>query len=224
VQHRVLSAESLEAIEDLAKSATPGPWMPDGEDFWTVQGGTNMGLVAQIGNPAYPSAKDEPNARFIAALDPTTVLGLLEEVKRARIVVLAKEKVDAAVANAAELIRARDSVARLTAERDRLVALLNTPEILDFAKAVQIEAAHQRERWGSEHDAGKTNEDWFWLIGYLAGKALRDSTPEKRMHRVVTVAAAACNWHAALLGKTNMRPGIGPAAAAAIDGEVLRGE
>lgn len=94
------------------------------------------------------------------------------------------------------------------AEVERLTALLNTPEIVDFAKAVQIEAAHQRERWGSEHDAGKTDADWFWLIGYLAGKALHNPptddgrTPEEaRLHRIITVAAAAANWHAATLAQ-----------------------
>jgi hypothetical protein len=103
-----------------------------------------------------------------------------------------------------------DELARVTAERDRLKALINTPEVLDFVTAVTIEAAHQRERWGSDHDAGKTDADWFWLIGYLAGKALHnpDGDEEKKLHRIITVAAAACNWHAAVLGKTNMRPGI----------------
>jgi hypothetical protein len=109
----------------------------------------------------------------------------------------------------------------LLRELDRVTALLNSPEILNFAQAVQLEAAHQRERWGTEHDGGKTDADWFWLIGYLAGKALHNPAPEgvrpthaymfeKRLHRIVTVAAAACNWHAAVLGQTNMRPGIAP--------------
>jgi len=96
--------------------------------------------------------------------------------------------------------------------RDRIVqleALINAPEIRDFVKAVQLEAAHQRSRWGSDHDAGKADADWFWLLGYLGGKALRtDDGPEKQLHRIITVAAAACNWHAAKLGLTNMRPGI----------------
>lgn len=49
---------------------------------------------------------------------------------------------------------------------------INTPEVADFIKAVEREALHQRERWGVDHDSGKTDADWFWLIGYLAGKAL----------------------------------------------------
>ena len=103
-----------------------------------------------------------------------------------------------------------ESNRQLQGEVKRLRALLNTPEIADFAKAVQLEAAHQRERWPSEQDAGKTDADWFWLIGYLAGKALHNpgGEPDKQLHRIITVAAAAANWHAAKLGQTNMRPGI----------------
>lgn len=135
---------------------------------------------------------------------------------------------------------AEADVVKLKAERD-------TPEIIDFAKAVALEVQHQRARWPSEHDAGKADADWFWLIGYLAGKALHNprdpSCPKchgsgelrckdprcsepywdhnctdgdpcecggpaaKQLHRIITIAAAACNWHAAKLGKTNMRPG-----------------
>lgn len=87
---------------------------------------------------------------------------------------------------------------QVIAEAERMRVLLNTPEIHDFAKAVVLEAAHQRERWPDGHDATKADEDWFWLIGYLAGKALRPDQPaEKRLHRIITIAAA--NWHAATL-------------------------
>lgn len=106
-----------------------------------------------------------------------------------------------------------DEVARLTRERDRLTALLNTPEVDDFAKGVQLEALHQRERWGSDHDGGKTDADWFWLVGHLASKALcavMGGNAAKAKHHLVTTAATLCNWHAATLGKTNMRPGIMP--------------
>src|SRR4051812_35584449 len=41
--------------------------------------------------------------------------------------------------------------------------IINTPETADFMAGVPLEAAHQRERWKSEHDAGKTPFDWFWL-------------------------------------------------------------
>lgn len=122
----------------------------------------------------------------------------------------------------AELKRLQAENERLLDQNLRLNELLQVPEILDFVKAVQLEAAHQRKRWGADHDAGKSDADWFWLIGYLAGKALHNPCPkgqvswvredqlEKQLHRIITVAAAAANWHAAKLGKTNMRPGIEP--------------
>jgi hypothetical protein len=85
-------------------------------------------------------------------------------------------------------------------------AAINTPEIADFLKAVENEALHQRDRWGSDGDAGKTDADWFWLVGYLAGKALHK--PEKVLHHIITTAAACLNWHAAKLGvHIRMRPG-----------------
>ena len=101
----------------------------------------------------------------------------------------------------------------LLRELDGLKRQINTPEIVDFAKAVQIEAAHQRERWGAEHDVGKTDADWFWLIGYIAGKALHGpgNTPERQLHRIVTIAAVAANWHLYKTGRAkepSMRPGI----------------
>lgn len=111
--------------------------------------------------------------------------------------------------------------------------LLNTPELHDFARAVVLEALHQRARWGSQHDTGKAPADWFWLIGYLGGKALhhaqevdhlrRLSAPstdtlvtlgrhgEKALHHTISAAAALANWHAAIAGLDNtMRPGIEP--------------
>jgi hypothetical protein len=135
---------------------------------------------------------------------------------------------------------------RLTAEAAegrRLTALVNTPELLDFMKAVPLEAVHQVERFGSEHDNRKTPEDWFWLIGYLAGRALahhkeaerlaaisndiaRDFREdqiahhrEKAVHHCITTAAACANWHLAVVGKVSMRPGVDPATIVAAAGE-----
>jgi hypothetical protein len=102
-------------------------------------------------------------------------------------------------------------VAAMEAERDRLHALINTPETVDFIKAVQTEAAHQRERWPSEKDAGKTDADWLWLLGYLAGKALHNLTAgntEKGLHHIITTAAACANWHHQRTTGNSMRPGI----------------
>lgn len=118
-------------------------------------------------------------------------------------------------------------VCRLLSEHVALRSRMNTPELHDFAKAVALEASHQRERWGSAHDEGKAPADWFWVIGYLAGKALashlkatiQDDLPhvlgatnidrDKALHHTITAAAALANWHAAINGDhTGMRPGI----------------
>lgn len=105
------------------------------------------------------------------------------------------------------LARLESQYQKAEAERVRLDSLINNPHVEDFLEAIRLEAAHQRERWGSEHDEGKADSDWFWLIGYLAGKAL--SKPEKQLHHIITTAAACLNWHAARTGAdTSMRPGI----------------
>ena len=112
-----------------------------------------------------------------------------------------------------------ERVIELEREVERLNAIINTPQSDNFLRAVSTEAEHQRQRWGSEHDAGKAPADWFWLIGYLAGKALHShavGNVEKAEHHVITTAAACANWHRGMFGKTNMRPGIDAEAAHSI--------
>jgi len=120
--------------------------------------------------------------------------------------------------------------AKLAGERDEaraqlaeLQTLLDTPEVEDFDKAVPLEAAHQVKRWGSDHDAGKEPQDWFWLLGYLAGKALASASrgdTEKARHHCISSAAALRNWHAHLRsGESVMRPGISEEKSAALSGE-----
>lgn len=117
------------------------------------------------------------------------------------------------------------------AENARLRALINTPELDDFAKGVVLEAVHQQERWGAAHDAGKMASDWYWLVGHLAGKAFhhaneydllsklvgaeygsvaedRERHRQKMLHHAITAAAALANWHLHLQGIGSMRPGI----------------
>lgn len=84
----------------------------------------------------------------------------------------------------------------------------------DFIRDVQLEAAHQVERWGVEHDAGKRPEDWFTLLQYLLGKAARahfDGNRAKLLHHIVTGAAVFFNWWRRETGaEITMRPGVGP--------------
>lgn len=106
----------------------------------------------------------------------------------------------------------KTEVLQLRAEVERLLSLVNTPALHSFRDGVVLEAAHQRARWGADHDAGKAPADWFWLVGYLAGKALHaqaSGNTEKALHHTISTAAALANWHAAITGEhTAMRPGI----------------
>jgi hypothetical protein len=83
-------------------------------------------------------------------------------------------------------LAAEESLAQLRAQ-------INTPHTQEFLVAVEMEAIHQRERWPADQDTEKTDADWFWLVGYLAGKALHK--PEKQLHHIITTAAACLNWH-----------------------------
>lgn len=91
--------------------------------------------------------------------------------------------------------------------------IINSPETADFMAAVPLEAAHARERWGSDHDAGKSPWDWFWLVGYLVQKAAAAHVAgdlEKAKHHTISTAAALANWHARLSGSDDGRfaPGL----------------
>lgn len=81
----------------------------------------------------------------------------------------------------------------------RLDALVSTPELEDFAKAIQIEAVHQRARWGEKHDASKSPHDWAAVLVHLLGKAINAAwagDSEKFKHHIITIAATCNNWHA----------------------------
>lgn len=91
-------------------------------------------------------------------------------------------------------------------------ATINTPEIEQFLAAVSLEAGHQVERWGTKDRQGKAPADWFWLLGYLAGKALAASNAgdvAKHKHHIISSAAVLLNWHRFAAGSyPSMRPGI----------------
>lgn len=88
-------------------------------------------------------------------------------------------------------------------ELARLRTLLDSPQVSEFIEAVRVEAAHQVERYGAEHDQQKSPADWFWVLGWLGGKAVQAATlgdHEKALHHVITSAALLLNWHAQLSG------------------------
>ena len=92
------------------------------------------------------------------------------------------------------LSRVRD----LEREVARLYALLNTPETVHFLEGVKRETAHQVERWGEGHDLRKEPEGFFWVLGWLSGKAvhaMRAGDFEKARHHTISSAALLANWH-----------------------------
>lgn len=114
--------------------------------------------------------------------------------------------------------RYAEQQAREAAERrvEVLEGLLDTPHTVDWFEGVRLEAGHQIKRLGSDHDAGKATADWFWLIGYLAQKAMTAQMAgniEKAKHHTISTGAAMLNWFRSITGDSNsMRPGIDDAA------------
>lgn len=89
----------------------------------------------------------------------------------------------------------------LRARVQELETLINTPQTRIFLLAVKMEAAHQINRWGKPRDRAKAPADWFWLVGYLAGKALAAAIigdRDKALHHTISSAAVLANWHAAI--------------------------
>ncbi|MDR6381779.1 hypothetical protein [Paraburkholderia caribensis] len=103
------------------------------------------------------------------------------------------------IANDADSAMAKD------AEIARLNAIINTPHSDDFLQGVSIEAEYQRQLHGVDaEDCRYDWPQWFWVVGYLVGKAFaackaRDA--EKAKHHLVTSAALLANWHNVMSGK-----------------------
>ncbi len=115
------------------------------------------------------------------------------------------------VAEAAYLRMVESDLRETKAEVARLKSLINHPEVEAFLRGTHIEAVHQVERWGTSSDRAKSPADWFWLLGYLAGKALRAAEAgnvEKAKHHCISSAAVLYNWHCAISGTdVRMCPG-----------------
>jgi len=96
------------------------------------------------------------------------------------------------------LIYTQNYVDELEAENKRLKELINCPEIVDFRHGLCIEAAHQKERWGEEHDQKKSFSDWFMVLNFLLGKLAKaywDNDMDKVKHHIITSAAVLANFH-----------------------------
>ncbi len=83
-------------------------------------------------------------------------------------------------------------------EVTRLQELINNPELGSFLHGVRIESAHQREKWGEEHDHKKSPGDWSMLLDRIKGKqcqAVWDGDLDKLCHHLITMAAICFNYH-----------------------------
>lgn len=153
---------------------------------------------------------DKKDPDSFDAVDALHNLGWVEETAESELAALREE-----LAHKREALT--DAECELAAAEQRnaeLQILIDTPHTNDWFEAVRLEAAHQINRWGSEHDAGKQPSDWFWLIGYLSGKALAAAitgNEEKTKHHIISSGAALLNWFRAMTGDSNvMRPGTKP--------------
>lgn len=74
---------------------------------------------------------------------------------------------------------------------------INSPHNADWFEGVRIEAAHQMERW-ILYDEKKEDTDWYWTLGYLAGKclaAMAKGDIEKAKHHTISTGALLLNWY-----------------------------
>lgn len=108
-------------------------------------------------------------------------------------------------------LKASNAIEALICRIEALEGLINAPHTATFLEAVKLETAHQVERWGTAHDRAKAPADWFWLLGYLSGKALSAAAAGEKhnaLHHTISSAAVLANWHAALIGADNsFQPG-----------------
>jgi len=88
-KHPPLTDQELYQIESLACDATPGPW--EAQTVLDFQTGEAMRVVAHApaaGEYVYVVERDgevaEGDQRYIAAVDPDRVLGLVREIRRLR--------------------------------------------------------------------------------------------------------------------------------------------
>jgi hypothetical protein len=78
------------------------------------------------------------------------------------------------------------------------LSAINHPELNDFARAIVLEAQHQRDRWGPLHDRNKKADDWLWVVANLttkAAQAARYGDMDKYKHHIITACAVLANWH-----------------------------
>jgi hypothetical protein len=78
-----MTALNKQALRQLATRATPGPWEEENGEVWIMRNGTANSILTSICGDDTSGQQDFDNARFIAAVNPTTMLALLDELEAA---------------------------------------------------------------------------------------------------------------------------------------------
>jgi hypothetical protein len=164
---------TLEHIQELRKGITPGDWQFSESQ---IESSTDDGFQDVIPTTGCLVCEDGYCELDISYDDPNVK----------------------AISLVPELLEMAEQGIREKARADALNALINKPIIYDFLEGVRLEAAHQKERWGYDHDYEKGPGDWSALVSYLHGKAMKalyDGDREKHLHHLVTMSAVIFHWH-----------------------------
>ncbi|EKT1908846.1 ead/Ea22-like family protein [Escherichia coli] len=70
-----------QALRNLALRATQGPWAMEHENIWYYESGYTKHLAYFCQGDDVDDHQDDANTRYVAAVDPTTVLALLDELE-----------------------------------------------------------------------------------------------------------------------------------------------
>lgn len=94
-------------------------------------------------------------------------------------------------------------------ELENIKRKLNTPELTNFIEGVRLEAVHQQEKWGPEHDKRKRPGDWSLLLDYIKGKQVKavwDGDLDKLKHHLITMSAICYNYHKCITDAKEIKP------------------
>jgi hypothetical protein len=91
--------------------------------------------------------------------------------------------------------QARQAEAEVAQLREALEASrIEHPETGDFLRGALTEAAYQRQR--RPDDAEKSDADWFWVAGFILGKAVHAGPDDPHaLHHLEAAAGLLANWH-----------------------------
>lgn len=146
-----MNEQELAKLEALAKAATPGPWVQGGSGGYNV-----ITLNKYEGHSNIVShGSDVPDARFIAAANPQTVLGLTALVRDLQTVLVEFKRVyhdwaicdDCETSSMCDVHEERYDIVQT--ERDRLLRLGTGGHLAKHLRQIR-EAAERIDSWPEE--------------------------------------------------------------------------